>query len=143
MGNRVRRRAFAIVSFLVLAVTTALLGLWVNAPAAGVIALFAAFSFTISAAAGLCAVYPSEMFPTAVRASGVGLVTALSRIGAAAGTFLLPMAIDTVGVHGTTLMVAGLLTAGLLASIVWAPETKTIALGEAREHVPGQASPSP
>jgi MFS transporter, putative metabolite transport protein len=129
--NRMNRRPFVLGSFALLTVLTAALGLWTGAPAAAVVALFGAFAFVVSAAQSLALVYPSELFPTGVRASGVGVVTAFSRIGAAVGTFVLPLAVAGLGVHLTTLIAAGVLFAGWGISAVWAPETRTMALGAA------------
>ncbi|GAA5168073.1 MFS transporter [Pseudonocardia eucalypti] len=129
--NRVNRRPFVLWSFGLLAAVTAVLGLWTGAPPLAVVALFGSFAFVVSAAQSLALVYPSELFPTGVRASGVGVVTAFSRIGAAIGTFLLPLAVAGLGVHSTTLIAAGVLLLGLLASAAWAPETRMLTLGDA------------
>ena len=63
-----------------------------------VITLFAVFAFVLSAAANLESVYLPELFPTELRASGIGLVIAASRVGAATGTFLLPIVVPQLGV---------------------------------------------
>jgi len=76
-------------------------------------------------------VYPSELFPTEVRASAVGFATSVSRIGAAAGTFLFPIGLERLGVCTVLLMVAGLCVVGWLASLAWAPETRGMSLLEA------------
>ncbi|WP_037080958.1 MFS transporter [Pseudonocardia spinosispora] len=128
--DRMNRRPFVLGSFLLLAVVTTVLGLWTGASAFVVVGLFGVFAFVASGAQSLALVYPSEMFPTAVRASGVGVVTAFSRIGAAIGTFLLPVGVAALGIHATTLIAAGTLVLGLLVSAFWAPETRAVALGQ-------------
>jgi putative MFS transporter len=86
--------------------TAALLvvGLWADAPAAVIVACFALFAFCNALSGNLTAVYPIEVLPTDVRASGVGVASAFSRIGAAVGTFLLPVGISTIGVGGSMLI---------------------------------------
>lgn len=128
--DRMNRRPFVLGSFLLLAAVTTALGLWTGASAFVVVGLFGVFAFVASGAQSLALVYPSEMFPTAVRASGVGVVTAFSRIGAAIGTFLLPVGVAALGIHTTTLIAAGTLVLGLLVSAFWAPETRAVALGQ-------------
>ncbi|HWR08441.1 MFS transporter [Sporomusa sp.] len=76
-------------------------------------------------------IYPNELFPTSIRASAVGMVTAISRIGAAIGTFALPYSLKTIGI-GNTMLVSTLLTLlGLIVCIAWAPETRGLTLKEA------------
>ncbi|MEV5014382.1 hypothetical protein ACIGW1_12230 [Streptomyces sp. NPDC053780] len=82
----------------------------------------------MSAAVNLDQVYPAELFPTDLRSSGVGLLNGLSRVGSAIGTFLLPLSLDHLGFSPTMLVLTLVLAAGLAASVVWAPETKNMAL---------------
>lgn len=63
------------------------------------------------------------MFPTSLRSTGVGFATAMSRVGAAIGTFLLPMGLDRFG--------AGVLALGGLVSQLLAPETTDMDLARA------------
>ena len=84
---------------------------------------FSLFAFVIAAAADLESVYPAEIFPTEVRASGTGIAAAISRIGAAIGTFLLPTSVEQFGTGPTML--------GLVLSVAWAPETRHVSLSEA------------
>jgi putative MFS transporter len=75
-------------------------------------------------------VYPNELYPTEVRGSAVGLASSLSRIGAAIGTYLVPLALAGLGI-GITMIIAGAITlAGGLVSMAWAPETRGLTLGE-------------
>jgi putative MFS transporter len=88
--------------------------------------------FTVSEAAGsaLQFVYPNEVFPTDLRATGMGLAMSVSRIGAAAGTFLLPMTITKLG-SAYGLLIAGAISAvGLVVSYRMAPETRGLSLAE-------------
>lgn len=52
--------------------------------------LFVLFSTTISAVSNLVGILPAESFPTDIRSLGVGFATAMSRLGAAVSTGLLP-----------------------------------------------------
>jgi putative MFS transporter len=69
--------------------------------------------------------------PTEVRASGVGLASAISRAGAAMSTFLLPTALASLGIGPTMLILAAVVGFGLAISIPLAPETRGVFLEEA------------
>jgi len=125
------RRPFILASTAALVVLAVVLGLWRTAPGPWALTLLGLFILIIGCAQVVTSVYPSEIFPTEVRASGVGLCTSISRIGAAAGTFLLPLAISTVGIHTTILITAAILAAGLAVAWRWAPETSDQTLGQA------------
>lgn len=125
---KMSRRGLTIWSFVVLIVTMAPMSIWPDAPTALLFPLFLAFSFTMSAAVNLDQVYPPELFSTDLRSSGVGLLNGLSRIGSAIGTFLLPLALNGIGFSPTMLILTLVLAGGLLASVLWAPETKNAAL---------------
>lgn len=64
----------------------------------------------------------------------MGLAIACSRLGSAIGTFLLPVGIATLGFHAPMVALAGVLLAGMIVSIAWAPETKHLTLEEASGH---------
>jgi hypothetical protein len=53
------------------------------------------------------------------------------RVGAAAGTFLLPVGLAHIGVGGSMLVASGVLAVGLIISIPWAPETSGLKLADA------------
>ncbi|EPW7908915.1 MFS transporter, partial [Acinetobacter baumannii] len=78
----------------------------------------------------LTGVYPGEVFPTEVRGIGIGFVTAVSRIGAAAGTFLLPLGIAAYGAEMMVYIAAIVCVVGGVVSYYLAPETKGKALSE-------------
>jgi putative MFS transporter len=78
----------------------------------------------MGAATVLELVYPAELFPTSIRASATGFAAAVSRVGAFAGTFLLPIGLAHFGVKTVILGACGLSLVGLAISIPWAPETK-------------------
>lgn len=128
--NRLPRRGFVIWSFVVLAVSLGVLGVVPSPSTMLVIACFAVFAFVVSGAGNLETVYPSELFPTELRATGIGFAAAMSRVGAAVGTFLLPMSIDHLGTQVTMLIGTGVVLAGVVASVAWAPETRHLDLAE-------------
>lgn len=106
------------------------LGLWVSIPPVLVLVLFFLFSFLNAVNGVLTAVYPGELFPTGVRGIGTGFAAAFSRIGAAIGTFMLPVGIDALGIGPVLLILAGVVAIGAVVSQIWAPETKGKSLSE-------------
>jgi putative MFS transporter len=121
--ERVGRRPMVIVCFWVTAVMLIVVGGWSMAPGAVVVACFAIFSLFNAAQGDLTGVYPSEVFPSEIRSTGVGFSAAISRIGAAAGTFLLPVGISTIGIGASMLVGAAICVVGGIISHLWAPET--------------------
>ncbi|WP_026556428.1 MFS transporter [Arthrobacter sp. 35W] len=122
--QKLPRRTFTIATFAILAASLLVLGLVNELPAAIVMIPFVIYTFVMSAGSNITQVYPPELFPTALRASGVGLLNAVSRIAAAAGTFILPLSLSAWGVSGSMYWLAGVLLIGLLATVFWAPETQ-------------------
>lgn len=115
------RRPICILGFAVAALAFGVL------PFAGgivVAAAFLAYAVGMGAATVLELVYPAELFPTAIRASATGFAAAVSRVGAFAGTFLLPMALARYGVTTVILGASALSLLGLAIAVPWAPETK-------------------
>lgn len=126
--ERVGRRAQLIPSFWIMAAALAAIGLWSGAPAGVVVTCFAVFSFFNAVQGNLTAVYPIEILPTEVRSSGVGVSAAFSRVAAAAGTFLLPLGITSLGTGACMLIAAAVCVVGGIVSQVMAPETTGLAL---------------
>jgi len=122
--QKMRRRSFTIWTFGILAASLVVLGLVSNLPALVVMIPFVIYTFVMSGGSNITQVYPPELFPTQLRASGVGLLNALSRIAAAIGTFVLPLSLDSWGIPGTMFWLAGVLLLGLVVTVVWAPETQ-------------------
>jgi putative MFS transporter len=122
------RRPLMIWTFVAAAVFLLPLGLWPEGPSWFVMVFF--FLFTLASGAGtiLVFIYPNELFPTSVRASAVGLATAISRIGAAIGTYMVPLSLSGLGTGPTMLIGVGLTILGLVISIAWAEETRNKSL---------------
>jgi putative MFS transporter len=125
------RRHFLIGSFAVTCAMLVALSVLPSTAALAMILAFAVFTLTMSAFSNLVGVFPPECFPTEVRACGVGLAIACSRLGSAIGTFLLPVGIARFGFHATMMAPAGVLLIGMIVSIAWAPETKNLTLRDA------------
>lgn len=129
--DKISRRLFVTTSFAILALPLLYLGIWPNTPALILTLCFSLYLFVTACAGNLEYVYPSELFPTHLRSSGVGMASAISRVGAAAGTFLIPISMDNLGLGPTLLMAAGIAIIGLIISILWAPDTRFLSLEEA------------
>ncbi|ARJ05826.1 MFS transporter [Cnuibacter physcomitrellae] len=127
--ERLGRRKQLIPPFWIMAVALAVVGIWSGAPAWATLLCFAVFAFFNALQGNLTAVYPIEIMPTEVRSSAVGVAAAASRVGAAVGTFLLPVGISTIGTGWCMLIGAGICVIGAVVSQVRAPETtgKTLA----------------
>lgn len=83
--------------------------------------LFLIFSFMSAVNGVLTTVYPGEVFPTEVGGIDTGFAAAVSRLGAAIGTFLLPVGIDAWGVGPVVLLLAAVVASGAIVSQVWGP----------------------
>ncbi|MCW3045718.1 MAG: transporter [Solirubrobacterales bacterium] len=121
--DRLGRRPLLIFPFWVSATALAVVGVWPAAPATIVIVCFVAFGFFNAIGGTLTGPYPSELFPTGLRTTAVGVAAAASRIGAALGTFLLPVGLDTIGIGPSMLVAAAFCVAGAMICQLWAPET--------------------
>lgn len=126
--ERVGRRPLLLIAFGVMVVTLGLIGGWGAAPSTILISCFVLFAFFNAISGDLTGVYPAEIFPSQVRGSGVGFVSAVSRVSAAGGTFLLPVGIAHWGVGPSVLVGAGFCLVGLIATYLWAPETTNLSL---------------
>jgi putative MFS transporter len=126
--DRISRRAFLIGSFALAAATMLTLIVGEDLSPVVIIVLFAIFAGVLSAASNLVYVYLPELFPTDLRASGIGLAIAASRIGSAASTFLLPIVVAAFGVRMALGACVAVLVVGGLICQAWAPETRHVRL---------------
>ncbi|KAF1040885.1 MAG: Inner membrane metabolite transport protein YgcS [Burkholderia lata] len=129
--NELGRRAMVIHSFLWSGLALLGLGACSGGSAVLILVLFGAYAVLIGGAQVLQLVYPNEIFPTDIRAFAVGMGASLSRIGAAVGTWLVPIALQTVGIGHTMYAAAAVSFVGLIASLALAPETRSLSLQEA------------
>ncbi|WP_109476106.1 MFS transporter [Paraburkholderia sp. C35] len=132
--DRISRRTFLLGTFYLAALGLAVLTYASFGPV-GTMLVFGLFACVLSAAANLEFVYPPELFPTHLRASGVGLAVASSRFGSAISTFLLPIAVQQVGIHAALgVCVAVLLFGGVFCHFM-APETGSESLSDLKSDV--------
>lgn len=125
------RRNLVIHSFLWSALALLGLGAFAGGAPSLVLALFGAYAVLIGGAQVLQLVYPNELFPTEIRAFAVGTSASLSRIGAAIGTWLVPISLETIGIGNTMYAAAAVSLVGLIVSMWLAPETRGMSLEEA------------
>ncbi|OXI32044.1 MFS transporter [Burkholderia aenigmatica] len=129
--NPLGRRKLLIHSFLWSGLALLMLGVFPEGPAMLTLLLFGAYALFIGGAQVLQYVYPNELFPTEIRGSAVGLVTSLSRIGAAIGTYLVPMSLSSIGIAHTMYVAFGISVVGLWVTMTMAPETRSMDLHHA------------
>lgn len=122
------RRFFLLSSFAFLGLVLVMLAFVPENNTALVLLLFVLFTTAISAASNLVGILPAESFPTDIRSQGVGFATAMSRLGAAVSTVLLPLMLADYGMRITLLLLAAVLFMGFIVTLLWAPETKDLPL---------------
>ncbi|ELD0507150.1 MFS transporter [Escherichia coli] len=139
ISDHIGRQKIFTFSFLLLAATLVVMACLPSGSSLTLL-LFVLFSTTISAVSNLVGILPAESFPTDIRSLGVGFATAMSRLGAAVSTGLLPWVLAQWGMQATLLLLAAVLLVGFVVTWLWAPETKALPLvaagnvGGANEH---------
>lgn len=118
---RFSRRGFLISSFIVLTICLGALAWIPTALGAVIVIFFVFFMLVLSAVSNLVGVFPAASFPTQVYSSGIGVATAMPRLGSVISTFLLPVMIVQLPCLSMTAMgIAGVLTMGLVVLVCWA-----------------------
>ncbi|EPL6455421.1 MULTISPECIES: MFS transporter [Providencia] len=128
--NKMGRRPLLIGSFAIMTLALAILGLFSNLGICLVIIMFGIYAFFSGGPGILQWLYPNELFPTDIRASAVGVIMSISRIGTIFSTWALPVFISEYGISNVVLMGAGVSLLGLVVSILFAPETKGLTLAQ-------------
>ncbi|HAG8960437.1 TPA: MFS transporter [Escherichia coli] len=128
--NTAGRRPLLIGSFAMMTLALAVLGLIPDMGIWLVVMAFAVYAFFSGGPGNLQWLYPNELFPTDIRASAVGVIMSLSRIGTIVSTWTLPIFINNYGISNTMLMGAGISLFGLLISVAFAPETRGMSLAQ-------------
>eukprot|EP01084_Bolivina_argentea_P147761 258460_1 len=105
LARTLAHRKFLLGSFLLLAATLVVMACLPSGSSLTLL-LFVLFSTTISAVSNLVGILPAESFPTDIRSLGVGFATAMSRLGAAVSTGLLPWVLAQWGMQVTLLLLA-------------------------------------
>lgn len=121
--NRIARRKFLVSTFYIAAVSLGVMIIGHNGPTIIMVASFCVYAMVMSIAVVIENPYPPELFDNRVRGTGVGIVVAFSRIGAAAGTFLMPILVESIGVYGTLGVCVAVLIIGGVFCQLFAPET--------------------
>ncbi|HEY1699577.1 MAG TPA: MFS transporter [Trebonia sp.] len=96
---------------------------------------FFGYLFSYGVMSILTGIIPEEVFPSSVRASGVGVSTAMSRLASAIGTFGLPFVQTAWGTPAVLIIMGVVSLAGGILSWFWAPETNGIALTQTSHRV--------
>ena len=131
--NKIGRRKLLIYSFMGAGIPLLALGLFPESAAIVTLMLFSIYAVFLGGAQVLQFVYPNELFPTEVRATAVGLASSLSRVGAALGTYFVPLSLSGLGIGYTMLIAAGITFLGAIISYYMAPETNSMDLSKAAE----------
>lgn len=129
--NRVGRRSLLIHSFLWSGLGLFFLGWEHDASALVIVFFFGIYALFSGGAQVLTLVYCNEIFPTEIRSGAVGFGTSVSRIGAAVGTWLVPISLSQLGIEITMYIAAAITLLGLLVSWLMAPETTQLNLNDA------------
>jgi MFS transporter, putative metabolite transport protein len=121
--DKVGRRKILIPPMFVCGAFLLIAAAYSNLPTAiGAIAFFG-YLFSYGIMSILPGIYPEEVFPSSVRATGVGVSTAASRAAAAIGTFLLPTVQAAWGTPAVLIIMGVVSLLGGITSYYWAPET--------------------
>jgi putative MFS transporter len=121
--DRVGRRKILIAPMFLCAACLFIVSLDHSLPAGVAVVSFFGYLYFYGIMSILPGIYPDEVFPTSVRTSGVGLASAASRMGAAAGTFLLPLSLHHLGLSWSMTFMGAVSLIGGITSFAWAPET--------------------
>lgn len=124
--NTAGRRPLLIGSFAMMTLALAVLGLIPDMGIWLVVMAFAVYAFFSGGPGNLQWLYPNELFPTDIRASAVGVIMSLSRIGTIVSTQALPIFINNYGISNTMLMGGGYLA-------VWLVDFRSVCPGDSRD----------
>ncbi len=119
----ITRRAYLLWTFYLAAAVLSVMILWQGMPPMMAMIMVCALATILAVSIVPEFAYPPELFPTELRASGVGLTIAISRIGAGGGTFLLPIITEEFGIAAALWCCVGTLLFGGIICHMWAPET--------------------
>ncbi|KAB7670183.1 MFS transporter [Plesiomonas shigelloides] len=126
--DSIGRRPLLIGSFAMMTLALAALGFFPGLGIGLVVMMFAIYAFFSGGPGILQWLYPNELFPTDIRASAVGVIMSLSRIGTIVSVWGLPIFIANHGISNVMLIGAAISLIGLLISMVFAPETRGLNL---------------
>jgi putative MFS transporter len=134
--EKIGRRPLLLTSFAGLSLALIVLALNPNPTMIFLVILFSlAVLFANMGAGILNFVYPTELFPTGIRASASGFATSFSRIGSILGIFVFPNLVAAWGNNIALWFFAVISLVGLAISAMLAPETKGKNLEELNNEV--------
>lgn len=127
--DRFSRKKLCMWCFVISGLPLFVLGLWSSASGVLVVLMFGIYIFFGVIAGSLSGfVYPSEVFPTEIRSSGIGFCSAVSRIGSASGTFLVPVLKESAGIGAVLVGMGVFQLIAVVVTIIWGPETRNVAV---------------
>lgn len=127
--DRFSRKKLCMWCFVISGLPLFVLGLWSSASGVLVVLMFGIYIFFGVIAGSLSGfVYPSEVFPTEIRSSGIGFCSAVSRIGSASGTFLVPVLTESAGIGAVLVGMGVFQLIAVVVTIIWGPETRNVAV---------------
>lgn len=122
--DRWGRRPLIITSFAGLTVSLVILALNTSPSLGFLIVMFSTAVLFSNAGGGILNfVYPTELFPTSIRASAAGLATSVSRVGSILGVLVFPNVVAIWGANAALWFFVAIGLAGLVICIALAPET--------------------
>jgi len=134
--DRVGRRPLIIVAFAGLTLSLAVLALTGSSSLAVVAVLLAVAVMCANGGPGILDfLYPTELLPTEVRATGSGLATAVSRVGGILGIVVFPDLVKAWGIAHALWLFVACGAAGTVICLLLAPETKGETLEELNERL--------
>lgn len=143
--DRIGRRPLIIVAFAGLTLSLAVLALTGSSSLAVVAVLLAVAVMCANGGPGILDfLYPTELLPTEVRATGSGLATAVSRVGGILGIVLFPDLVKAWGISHALWLFVACGAAGTVICLLLAPETKGETLEQLNERLlPGYRPTEP
>lgn len=127
--DKLGRKPIQLAGFLLMAFFYLLLGIFIHSgqPLILLIIFGLSYFFTQFGPNSTTFVYPLELFPTSLRATGQGIAAACGKLGAFAGAFSIPLIFEYFGILNLSIIVAAVLLAGFLVTLKL-PETKATSL---------------
>jgi MFS transporter, putative metabolite transport protein len=128
--DKIGRKPLLVWTFVIMAVAFVFMATNPTAPAALLLTALAVYAVASGSCNFIEIIYPNELFPTAVRATATGSVVAISRIGSAISTFILPLILTGTGLAGVMWLLAAVNIVGLVFTVLLGEETRGRALAE-------------
>jgi putative MFS transporter len=128
--DKIGRKPLLLWTFAVMSAAFVVVATNPHAPAVVLFALLALYAITSGACNFIEIIDPNQLFPTAVRASATGTVVAISRIGSAISTFVLPLVLSGTGLGGVMWLLAVVNMIALVVTVVLGVETRGRALSD-------------